>query len=209
MAAKRSTAKKAGSKKKVTKKAPKKKAPQKSARKPAAPAKAAKRTARKKTGAARGAGDQVEQVRRLIDVMVQNGAVEVELEGADHKLRVRLKEDRPAVALPAPAYSAPALPAPVGSAASAEAPAAEAPVGYAGEVFKSPMVGTFYRAPSPDAEPFAKPGDQVSQDSVLCIIEAMKVMNEIKAEMSGEVVEILAENGEPVDYGQPLFVIKV
>jgi acetyl-CoA carboxylase biotin carboxyl carrier protein len=76
------------------------------------------------------------------------------------------------------------------------------------EVFTSPMVGTFYRAPSPDAEVFVREGDAINEDSTLCIIEAMKVMNEIKAEMRGEVVEILVQNGEPVDYGQPLFAIK-
>ncbi len=70
------------------------------------------------------------------------------------------------------------------------------------------MVGTFYRAPSPDAAPFSEVGTKFTADSVLCIVEAMKVMNEIKAEISGEIVEILVENGEPIEFGQPLFLIK-
>lgn len=73
---------------------------------------------------------------------------------------------------------------------------------------KSPMVGTFYRAPSPDSPPYVETGDQVNKDSVLCIVEAMKLMNEIKAEISGSVVDILVENGQPVEYGQPMFKIK-
>ena len=98
------------------------------------------------------------------------------------------------------ATSAPALPA-----ASAAAPVAS------GEVLKditSPMVGTFYSAASPDAQAFAKPGTEISGDSVVCIIEAMKVMNEIKAETSGTVVEVVAENGKPVQYGQVLFRVR-
>jgi acetyl-CoA carboxylase biotin carboxyl carrier protein len=70
------------------------------------------------------------------------------------------------------------------------------------------MVGTFYRAPSPDSDPFAEVGTRVSEDSVVCIIEAMKVMNEIRAELRGEVVEVLVENGDPVEFGQPLFLVK-
>jgi len=98
--------------------------------------------------------------------------------------------------------AAPAAPAPGG------APAAPAGPPPGTEVFKSPIVGTFYRASSPDAEPFASPGKAFAEGAVLCIIEAMKVMNEIRAEFRGEVVEVLAENGEPVEFGQPLFLIK-
>jgi acetyl-CoA carboxylase biotin carboxyl carrier protein len=73
---------------------------------------------------------------------------------------------------------------------------------------KSPMVGTFYRAPSPDAPPYVEPGDEIKEDTVLCIVEAMKLMNEIKAEMRGKIIEILVENGQPVEYGQPLFLVE-
>jgi acetyl-CoA carboxylase biotin carboxyl carrier protein len=99
------------------------------------------------------------------------------------------------------AAAAPAA-APAGGAA---APAAAEPKG---EVFKSPMLGTFYRAASPEAEAFCKAGDRVHGDRTLCIIEAMKVMNEIKAEREFEILEILVKNGEPVEFGQPLFLIR-
>ncbi len=165
--------------------------------------------ARRRTSAA--PEDRVAEIQRVIDVMVAAGAVEVELEEAGSKLRVRLKED-PQVVSYTTAHPAAALSPPVGSvpgvAPSAEAPAApvEDPRRH---VFTSPMVGTFYRASSPDAEPFAEVGDHVSPDSTICILEAMKVMNEIKAELSGEILEVLAQNGEPVEYGQPLFVVLV
>jgi acetyl-CoA carboxylase biotin carboxyl carrier protein len=73
---------------------------------------------------------------------------------------------------------------------------------------ESPMIGTFYSAPSPDSEPFSRVGKRVDEESVVCIIEAMKVLNEIKAELRGEIVEILVENGDPVEFGQPLFLVK-
>jgi acetyl-CoA carboxylase biotin carboxyl carrier protein len=109
--------------------------------------------------------------------------------------------------MPGAGVSAAALPA-VGAPASLALDVDEGEVPAGMEVMKSPMVGTFYRAPSPDTEPFSEVGTVVTEDSVLCIIEAMKVMNEIKAEMKGEVVEILVENGEPVEFGQPLFLLK-
>ena len=101
-----------------------------------------------------------------------------------------------------------ALPA-APAAQPAAAPAGPAPAlvesDDATEPLASPMVGTFYRAPSPDAEPFVSVGDPVGDDTTICVIEAMKVLNEIKAEMNGRIVEILVENGEPVEFGQPLF----
>ncbi|MBM3976331.1 MAG: acetyl-CoA carboxylase biotin carboxyl carrier protein, partial [Planctomycetes bacterium] len=100
--------------------------------------------------------------------------------------------------------------APSSSPAPASAPAAAAaPTRSAeGVPFTSPMVGTFYRSPSPDAESFVEAGSKISEETTLCIIEAMKVMNEIKAEMRGTVVEVLVQNGEPVEFGQPLFLIR-
>jgi acetyl-CoA carboxylase biotin carboxyl carrier protein len=98
---------------------------------------------------------------------------------------------------------------PMSAAAGAPQPEAAAggpPPGT--EVFKSPIVGTFYRSPSPDSEAFVSAGSKFDDETVLCIIEAMKVMNEIRAEFKGEVVEVLAENGEPVEFGQPLFLVK-
>ena len=97
----------------------------------------------------------------------------------------------------------------VPSAASAGGDAAAAGGHPPGTVpFPSPMVGTFYRSPSPDSEPFASAGTQFDEETTLCIIEAMKVMNEVKAESKGEIVEVLVENGEPVEFGQPLFLVK-
>ncbi|MBK8976862.1 MAG: acetyl-CoA carboxylase biotin carboxyl carrier protein [Planctomycetes bacterium] len=175
-----------------------------------------------KAGGAKGAArfDRVAEIQRVIDVMVAAGAVEVELEDGGSKLRVRLREERPATVVagyPAPAALAGPLGAPalsvaasVGSGAPGSEPAATPAVDDGRrQIFKSPMVGTFYRSPSPEADPYVRVGDQIGQDSTLCILEAMKVMNEIKAEMEGRVVEILVQNGEPVEFGQPLFVIEV
>jgi len=151
---------------------------------------------------------RVTQIQRLIDLMVEKGAVEVELEEKGTKLRVRLKEDRPS---PGFVHYAPPQPAPHAAFAPASLPAAgnsTAEPGVDGDVFLSPMVGTFYRAASPDAEPFVQIGDKVAADGSLCIIEAMKVMNEIKAEFAGTVTAILVENGTPVEFGQPLFRLK-
>ena len=113
-------------------------------------------------------------------------------------------------AAPAPIMQAPMPPAALPAAAEAAGASPEpAPVSSNLLDVTSPMVGTFYLASSPDAEPFVRVGDRVTEDSTLCILEAMKVMNEIKAELSGSVVEILAQNGQPVEFGQPLFVIEV
>lgn len=103
-----------------------------------------------------------------------------------------------AVSSPAPA------PAPTAIGAAAAEPAEEAGVTY----IKSPMVGTFYRSPSPDSKPFAEAGTKVTESSVVCIIEAMKIMNEIQAEVKGTILDVLVENGEPVEYGQRLFKVK-
>ncbi|MBL9078679.1 MAG: acetyl-CoA carboxylase biotin carboxyl carrier protein [Planctomycetes bacterium] len=161
----------------------------------------------------KGGGDRLDQLERLIELMVARDVVEVELEEQGARWRVRRTEPH-TVAYAAPTAMAP-MPVPIAAppaggvpAAAAAGPAAAAPAAPAGEVFKSPMLGTFYRAASPEAEPFCKVGDRVSADRTLCIIEAMKVMNEIKAEREFEVVDILVKNGEPVEFGQPLFLIR-
>lgn len=156
--------------------------------------------------------ERVARIQRVIDLMVVNGAVEVEMEEAGQRLRVRLKEDVRAATIvahpPAPSHPE-VIPAPApGPAPGPGAPASPAEEEAAqGEVFPSPMVGTFYRAPAPEAEPFVEVGDRVTAETILCVIEAMKVMNEIKAEAEGQIAAILVENGEPVEYGQPLFRI--
>lgn len=153
-----------------------------------------------------GGSDRLTQLERLIELMVEKDVVEVELEEGSTRWRVRRTEPQ-TVTYAAPAPMAMPIHAPPahGHAASAAQQAAAEP---AGEVFKSPMLGTFYRAASPEAESFVKVGDRVTADKTLCIIEAMKVMNEIKAEREFEILEILVKNGEPVEFGQPLFLIR-
>lgn len=138
-----------------------------------------------------------EEIRRLIELMNENDLVELEVEQEGMRVKLRRREPRvtevQAVAVPPGAAQAPA--------------GAPAPPEHTGVVFKSPLVGTFYRGPKPDADPFVDVGDGVNPDSVLCIVEAMKVMNEIKAEMNGTVRDILVKNGQAVQFGEPLFVI--
>lgn len=139
--------------------------------------------------------------------MKKNGIAVFKMEKEGFKITMKTGEagnpvhyvtSAPATAAPAPAQPSPA---------SAEAPAA-APAAAGGIEIKSPMVGTFYASPSPENPPFLSVGQEVTPDTVVCIIEAMKVMNEIKAEVSGTVVEIAAENGKPVQFGQTLFRLK-
>ncbi|MDE5412521.1 acetyl-CoA carboxylase biotin carboxyl carrier protein [Alkalihalobacterium chitinilyticum] len=115
-----------------------------------------------------------------------------------------------APAAPAPT-PAPAAPAPAAPVQEEKQPEAVAPVVEDANLHKitSPMVGTFYSAPSPDSDPYVKAGDKVTQESVVCIVEAMKLMNELEAEINGEIVEVLVENGQLVEYGQPLFLVKL
>lgn len=139
--------------------------------------------------------------------MKRSGLTEFEIEEEGFKLRICRKNGESQTwvttptAPPFPVQSMPAAPVPE-SAGEQKKPKVE------GKVIKSPMVGTFYTAPSPESPPFIKAGDTVNPETTVCIVEAMKVMNEIKAEMSGSIAEILVENGESVEYGQPLFVLK-
>lgn len=152
------------------------------------------------------------KLKTLIDLVAESGIAEIEVTEGEDKVRIVKYAPAPAVApmIAAPMHAAapvvagqPVQAAPAASAA-APAPAAEPPKG---NVVKSPMVGTFYRSPSPGASPFIEVGATVKPGDTLCIIEAMKLLNEIEAEVAGEVKEILAENGQAVEYGQPLFVI--
>ncbi|HOX06591.1 MAG TPA: acetyl-CoA carboxylase biotin carboxyl carrier protein [Planctomycetota bacterium] len=154
----------------------------------------------------------VERIKELLALMAKNELVELELE--EGEFRVKLVKSRP----PAAAVAA----APVamvahhaGSGPAAAAPAGAAPAKSAAPARRegmkeitSPIVGTFYRAPKPDADPFVDVGSRVEPDTTVCIIEAMKVMNEVKAEIKGVIREILIENGQPVEYGQPIFVVE-
>ena len=152
------------------------------------------------------------KLKTLIDLVSESGVAELEItEGEDHVRIVNRKDSAPAAA--AAAVSAPA-PIPVAAAAAptaeaaAAAPAAAAPAAAENrQTINSPMVGTFYRAPSPGAKPFVDVGQHVKAGDTVCIIEAMKLLNEIEAETDGVIQEILVENGAPVEFGQPLFVI--
>ena len=154
-------------------------------------------------------------IRKLVRLMVRAELTELEIDDSKKGLKVRLSRQgeapqgggaQPMVQFLPQAAAPMGAPAP-GPAAESEAPASAGPPPGA-VAFESPMVGTFYRASSPDAEPFVEVGSKISEDSVVCIVEAMKVMNEIRAERKGEIVEILVENGEPVEFGQPLFYVK-
>jgi len=146
----------------------------------------------------------LDKIQELLKLMKSHGLEEIEIEDNDY--RVRLKKESQGVAVTAPqVVAAPAAGAPPAQAAGAAPPAdefAESPDHF---FITSPIVGSFYRSPSPDAEPFVEIGDPIDADKVVCIVEAMKVMNEVKAESPGVIEKIFIENGKPVEYGQPLF----
>ncbi|MEX3628460.1 MAG: acetyl-CoA carboxylase biotin carboxyl carrier protein [Burkholderia sp.] len=145
------------------------------------------------------------KLKTLIDLVSESGISELEVTEGEGKVRI-VKNAPPVYVQPAAGY-APQMgvaTAPIEGAAPAAAPAPAAPQGH---VVTSPMVGTFYRAPSPGADPFAQVGDTVKEGQTICIIEAMKLLNEIESDKTGVIKEILVENGQAVEYGQPLYVI--
>lgn len=145
------------------------------------------------------------KLKKLIDLVEESGIAEIEVTEGEEKVRItRTIAAAPVYAAPVPTAAPTVTPAAAPVAASA--PAAPAARDLS-EAQKSPMVGTFYRAPGPNAAPFVEVGQQVKAGDTLCIIEAMKLMNEIEAEKSGTVKEILVENGTPVEFGEPLFII--
>ncbi len=146
------------------------------------------------------------KLKTLIDLVAESGIAELEITEGEGKVRiVKFSQTLQPVAYHQPEAGVAA--APVAAPAPAAAPAAPAPAAIQGHVVKAPMVGTFYRSPNPGAAPFIDVGQSVKEGDPLCIIEAMKLLNEIEADKSGVIKEILVENGEPVEYGQPLFVI--
>jgi len=172
------------------------------------------------------AAEDLQQLRELVEFLKANGIAEFDMERTDLKVRLKfagLQPAAPAMDLThlanaiaaqnaAPAVAAPvAVPATLPGAtpvAATAVPAAEAGPEAGAHIVKSPIVGTFYEAPSPDADPFVKLGDRVSNGQVLCIVEAMKLMNEIESDFAGEIVKVFVKTGQPVEYGQPLFAIK-
>ncbi len=146
---------------------------------------------------------KLDDIKAIIDLMAEHGLTEFEKEENGQRLSIKRGTAAPAaapVAAPPPAAAAPALAVP----AAVPPPEEDARC----VTVKAPFVGTFYRAPAPDAEPYVKVGQEVGPEAVLCIVEAMKVMNEIKAEVRGVVREILVENAHAVQFGQPLFKIE-
>jgi acetyl-CoA carboxylase biotin carboxyl carrier protein len=153
----------------------------------------------------------LKDIKAIIDLMRKNGLSEFELEKQDFKIKLKRGVISPVIQLeesPAASYATPLPPA--GSAGVAAPGTAVAPATSSPPLLeiKSPMIGTFYRAPSPDAADYVEIGTEVTPDTVVCLIEAMKVMNEIKAEVKGIVTHILVENAKPVEFGQPLFRIR-
>jgi acetyl-CoA carboxylase biotin carboxyl carrier protein len=143
------------------------------------------------------------KLKKLIDLVQESGIAELEITEGEEKVRI-VKGGTVSVSQASAGSVASAPPAP---AVSAPQPAAEPAPVQEGHVVKSPMVGTFYRSPSPDAKAFVEVGQSVKEGQSICIIEAMKLMNEIEADASGVVKAILVENGQPVEYGQPLFIL--
>lgn len=150
----------------------------------------------------------IRKVKKLIELLEESGVAEIEIKEGEESVRISRQSQSVApmvapapVAAPAAAPAAPAAEAP----AAAEAPGSDVPEGHG---VKSPMVGTFYRAPSPGASPFVEVGQQVNVGDTLCIIEAMKLLNQIEADQAGTIKAILVENAEPVEYGQALFIIE-
>ena len=170
----------------------------------------------KRSGSSQESGEEsyfdMDELRELMELVTEQGFTEFEFE--NESIRVRLS--KAAAFAPAPqlapvnvaAPSTAGQPATSVSAPTSETPAPAADSDEGLHKITSPIVGTFYRSPGPDKEPYVKEGSKVSAESVVCIVEAMKLMNEIQAEVSGEIVKIYVENGEPVEFGQPLFGVR-
>lgn len=146
----------------------------------------------------------IRKVKKLIDLLQESGIAEIEIREGEESVRISRQSS---VAAPAAAM----LHAPVAAAGMASPPIEAEPAAEAkpeGHVVNAPMVGTFYASPSPSTPPFVSLGSRVRKGDVLCIIEAMKIMNQIESDRDGSIAAVLAENGQPVEYGQPLFLIK-
>ena len=148
------------------------------------------------------------KLKTLIDLVSESNVSELEITEADGKVRIVKAGAAPVVMMQAAPQAAPVAAAAAAPAAVEADPVVAAPAVETGHIVTSPMVGTFYRASSPGAKSFAEVGDVVKEGQAVCIIEAMKIMNEIEADKDGTITKILVENGQPVEYGQPLFVIE-
>ena len=153
--------------------------------------------------------DEIQELKELIELLKENKIGEFELEQGELKVRIKFAQEAaaPAALVPAALISVPQV-APSASATAASAPSDPASPAESLHTVKSPIVGTFYESPSPGSSAFVKIGDQVEVGQVLCIVEAMKLMNEIESDAAGEIVSRLVQNGQPIEYGQPLFAIR-
>ena len=154
---------------------------------------------------------EFKDIKSIVDLMKKNSISDFELEKEDFKIKLHRtdgnKTDNVQIQNYLPPGTLQPAPIPVSEQPATETPKTESSVTKDPEI-KSPMIGTFYRAPSPESDDYVQVGDHVNADSVVCIVEAMKVMNEIKAEISGVITEIVAENASAVEYGQPLFRVR-
>ena len=155
----------------------------------------------------------IRKIKKLIELLDESGVAEIEIQEGEESVRISRHCAAAPVTTGVPAAApatpvAAAAPAPAAPSESQETAASEAETLPSGHVVKSPMVGTFYRSPSPGAKSFVEVGSQVEVGDVLCIIEAMKILNQIEADVAGVIKAIPGENGQPVEYGQPIFVIE-
>ena len=154
------------------------------------------------------------EIKELIEFLIEKDIAEFELERGDVKVRIKRAAPEPQqpveriISVPAPAVHLPVAHAPVAPPVPAATPAVPEKKEDL-HMVKSPMVGTYYESPSPGSPPFVKPGDTIEVGQLLCIVEAMKLMNEIESDVAGEVVQCLVKNGQPIEYGQDLFAIRV
>ena len=152
----------------------------------------------------------IRKIKKLIELLEESGIAEIEIKEGEEALRIsRMPTGVPQLApMPMALPAAPIAPAPIQAAVAQVAPAPAAKAKANEHVITAPMVGTFYGAPSPGAKPFIEIGDEIKVGQVLCIIEAMKMMNQIESDKAGRVTSIMARNGDPVEFGQPLFVVE-
>jgi acetyl-CoA carboxylase biotin carboxyl carrier protein len=151
--------------------------------------------------------ENIQDLKRLVDFLRENQVAEFAYDHGD--VKVRLRFDQIAAAAPAAVVAAPAAAPAVAGPAAAQTPAAPADPLAGLHLVRSPMVGTYYGSPSPGAPAFVNVGDRVEKGKILCILEAMKLMNEIESDAEGEVVRCLVSNGQPIEFGQPLFALRV
>lgn len=150
----------------------------------------------------------LKEIKEIIALMNENGLSEIEIEREGLKLKLKKSSLEAQVSSGAPHYAIESIPAPKTAAPAGPAPSAADEAKKNVKEIKSPMVGTFYRSPSPEAAPFVEIGQTVEIGQVVCIVEAMKLMNEIKSEVRGKVIEVAVENAEPVEFGQTLYIVE-